>query len=89
MMKLHHGMQNLATGGHFITIGGFFVIPQSEKLSHSVREMAKLLGIGMNSAYALTHREDFPAIWISPRKCIIPADGLREWLNREGGRANG
>ena len=59
-----------------------------EKLSYSVREMAAQLGIGMNSAYALVHRDGFPAIFISPKKIIVPVDGLREWLNREGGRAN-
>jgi len=62
--------------------------PKTDKLSYSVREMAATLGIGMNSAYELVHREDFPAIWITPRKCLIPVDGLREWLSKEGGRAN-
>jgi len=50
--------------------------------------MAAQLGIGMNSAYALVHREGFPSIFISPKKIIVPIDGLREWLQREGGSAN-
>jgi predicted DNA-binding transcriptional regulator AlpA len=61
---------------------------QTDKLTFSVREMAQRLGIGMNNAYALIHRQGFPAIWLTPKKCIIPADGLREWLNKEGGRTN-
>jgi len=64
------------------------MIPQTDNLSYSVREMAKRLNIGMNTAYALVHRDGFPAIWLTPKKCIIPADGLREWLNKEGGRTN-
>ena len=59
-----------------------------DKLSYSVRELAATLGIGMNSAYALVHREGFPAIWLTPKKCIVPADGLQKWLNKEGGRTN-
>jgi len=59
-----------------------------DKLSYSVREMAERLGIGMNNAYALIHREGFPAIWITPRKCIVPADGLREWLQKKGGEVD-
>lgn len=64
------------------------MIPKTEKLALSVREMAAQLNCGMNTAYALCHREGFPAIWLTPKKCIIPADGLREWLQREGGRAS-
>ena len=64
------------------------MVTQTEKLSYSVRETATALGIGMNQAYSLVHRDGFPAIFISPKKIIIPVDGLREWLQREGGRAD-
>jgi len=62
---------------------------QCEKLALSISELAAHLGIGMNNAYALVHREGFPAIWLTPKKCIVPVDGLREWLRQEGGRDNG
>ncbi|MCI2047820.1 MAG: helix-turn-helix domain-containing protein [Faecalibacterium sp.] len=52
------------------------------KLALSVPEMAKALGIGIENAYDLCKRADFPAIRIRGR-IIIPADGLKNWLSGE------
>jgi len=52
-----------------------------EKLTLTVDEMAKSLGISRPVAYELTRREGFPAIRISERRIIIPIDSLKQWLS--------
>ena len=56
-----------------------------EKLTLSVEEMAKALGISRPVAYELVKREGFPAVRISERRIIIPVDKLRQWLSAEAG----
>jgi predicted DNA-binding transcriptional regulator AlpA len=58
----------------------------SEKLAYSVPEMAKALGLGLNIAYDLCNRDDFPAIRIGERRIIIPVDKLRIWLEIQAGK---
>lgn len=53
-----------------------------EKLVYSIKETAWMLGIAESAVRALCHREDFPAIRVSPRRIVIPAQGLQEWLNK-------
>ncbi|MBQ3155238.1 MAG: helix-turn-helix domain-containing protein [Clostridia bacterium] len=55
----------------------------SEKLTVSVEEMAKMLGISKPVAYELIKREGFPAVRISPRRIIIPLARLSEWINSD------
>ena len=57
-----------------------------EKLTCSVKEMAGMLGIGMNAAYTLANSDGFPAIRIG-KKLIISVDGLREWVASNVGQA--
>jgi excisionase family DNA binding protein len=59
----------------------------NSKLTYSVPELAELLNIGRNAAYDLANREDFPAIRISPRRIIVPADRLEAWLAQQSGAA--
>jgi excisionase family DNA binding protein len=54
-----------------------------EKLAYSVEELAEVIGVGKNCAYDLCKREDFPVIRIGDRRLIIPADGLRAWLENQ------
>ena len=54
----------------------------SEKMAYSVDEVAELLGISRPTAYQLVKREDFPSVRLSQRRIVVPADALREWLNR-------
>lgn len=54
-----------------------------EKLTVTVPEMAKLLGISRDTAYQLVKKDGFPAIRISVRRIIIPVSRLYEWLDRE------
>lgn len=55
----------------------------SLKATYTVREMADILGISLPTAYELCNREDFPAIRVTPRRIIIPVDGLQRWLEEQ------
>ena len=55
-----------------------------EKIVYSVEEMGKVLGIGKNKAYELCSRSDFPAVRITPRRIVVPVDGLKTWLENGG-----
>ena len=61
----------------------------NEKLTLSVDELAKELGISKPIAYELIKREGFPSIRISERRIIIPVDALRSWLNANAGAVGG
>lgn len=60
-----------------------------EKLTYSVEELSKSLGISKPVAYELIKREGFPAIRVSERRIIIPVDALRSWLNANAGMIGG
>ncbi|KPV42070.1 hypothetical protein AN477_19685 [Alicyclobacillus ferrooxydans] len=54
----------------------------------TVREAAKVIGLGKNKMYELTRRKGFPCIrdgW----KIIIPRDALFRWLEEEAFRNTG
>jgi excisionase family DNA binding protein len=54
----------------------------------SVKEAARILGVGVSKVYELTRRPGFPAIrdgW----KIIIPAHGLYRWMEEEAFRNDG
>ena len=55
-----------------------------EKLTLSVAEAAKMLGISAATAYALTHRADFPAFRIGNRT-LVSRRLLEKWVDREAG----
>ena len=61
----------------------------AEKLTYSVEELAKSLGISKPVAYELIKRDGFPAIRVSERRIIIPVDALRTWLNTNAGMDGG
>ena len=54
-----------------------------QKLTISVPELAKMLGVGRNKAYALAHQKGFPAIRFGKR-VVIPLEALRGWLMENG-----
>ncbi len=54
-----------------------------EKLAVNVREMAQMLGIGINKAYELASRRDFPSIHLG-KKIIIPIEALKKWTAQAG-----
>lgn len=55
------------------------------KTTYNVREVADILGICLPAVYELCGREDFPAIRVTPRRIIIPVDGLQRWLEEQSG----
>jgi excisionase family DNA binding protein len=55
------------------------IVRCKNNLVYTVKELAKILNIGMNSAYKLTHRKDFPSIKIG-RKILIPKAAFYDWL---------
>ena len=56
-----------------------------EKLTFTVPEMAKALGISRPVAYELCNREDFPAVRVSSKRIVIPVDALNQWLMQKAG----
>ncbi len=52
----------------------------SDKLTYTVPEMAKVLNIGRNKAYELVKTEGFPVVYIGST-IRIPIKALRKWLN--------
>ncbi len=55
------------------------------KTTYNVREVADILGICLPAVYELCNREDFPAIRVTPRRIIVPVDGLQRWLEEQSG----
>ena len=54
------------------------------KLTLTVLELAKYLGIGRNKAYQLALSQDFPSIRVG-KKILINREGLQTWLNKNCG----
>ena len=46
----------------------------------NVKELAKYLGIGLNSAYQLVNSKGFPALKIGKR-IVVPIEKLEQWVN--------
>ena len=55
-----------------------------EKLTLSVQEVARILGVCEKTVYDLTHTADFPALRIG-RRTRISVDGLRKWVRERSG----
>ncbi len=62
---------------------------ENTKLTVTVNEMAKMLGVSRPVAYDLTKKEGFPAIRISERRIVIPVEALNKWLNESANRSRG
>lgn len=56
------------------------------KVVYTVKELAHTLGVSVANAYDLCRQPDFPAIRVSPRRIVIPVDGLKAWLANKAGR---
>jgi len=55
-----------------------------EKLTYSIPEVAKALGISCPLAYKLSHSKGFPILQIGKRK-VVPVAGLLEWIKNNSG----
>lgn len=53
------------------------------RLTYTVPEAAKAIGISVPTAYELCNCDDFPAVRISPKRIVIPVDSLNQWLMRK------
>ncbi len=53
----------------------------NEKLTLSVEEAGKLLGVSRQVAYQLIHRTDFPTLHIG-RRILVPKKQLEAWMDR-------
>lgn len=53
----------------------------NEKLTLSVEEAGKLLGVSRQVAYQLSRRSDFPTLHIG-RRVLVPRKQLEEWMDR-------
>ncbi len=54
----------------------------TEKLTLSVEEAGKLLGVSRQVAYQLIHRSDFPTLHIG-RRILVPKKQLEIWMDRQ------
>ena len=55
-----------------------------EKLTVTVDEMAKIVGVSRPTAYELIHKEGFPTVRFG-RRIVIPLDSLKRWLEEQAG----
>ena len=53
----------------------------TEKLTLSVEEAGKMLGVSRQIAYQLSRRADFPTLHIG-RRVLVPRKQLEEWMDR-------
>lgn len=53
----------------------------NEKLTLSVEEAGKLLGVSRQVAYQLSRRSDFPTLHIG-RRVLVPRKQLEAWMDR-------
>ena len=53
-----------------------------EKLTMSVEEAGKALGVSRPTIYKLVHRAGFPEVRVGNR-LLVSTEGLREWVKKE------
>lgn len=59
-------------------------VNRKNELGMSIKEVAESLGIGMNKAYDLVNKENFPKVRVGS-KYIILRNRLEEWLDNNIG----
>ena len=60
----------------------------NEKLTLSVEEAGKLLGVSRQIAYQLSRRADFPTLHIG-RRVLVPRKQLEAWMDRQVNNTEG
>lgn len=53
------------------------------KKYYSIAEASEHVGVGKSTFRAMMTRPGFPLVRVSPRRIIIPADLLDEWMEAE------
>ncbi len=56
-----------------------------EKLCYSAKDLKELLGISLPRVYDLFKIPGFPVVQVSERRFVVPADGLRRWMEENSG----
>ncbi len=57
---------------------------ENESFCIPVKEMAKKMGIGLNTAYILANKKSFyPAIRISANRIVISVQLLQKWVEEQ------
>ena len=56
-----------------------------EKLTLSVPEAAKVVGVSVSTMYQLVKRDGFPVIVVGKR-LLVPARGLERWIEEESAK---
>jgi Prophage CP4-57 regulatory protein (AlpA). len=56
---------------------------QSTPEVFGVKKLAEILGVGLNTAYDLCNRQDFPTIRLGKRQIRITREGLQQWLKNQ------
>lgn len=59
-----------------------------EKLTMTVEEAGKVLGVSRPTAYKLVQRADFHVVRVGHR-LLVSTEGLREWVKKEAGAGAG
>ena len=55
---------------------------EENRIAYNLNEAAEVLNISRPTMTNLVHRADFPAFRVG-RRWIIPADGLKRWLEEQ------
>ena len=64
-----------------------FILDKTDtRLTLTVEEAAKLLGVSRIKGYELAHSEGFPAMRLG-RKLLIPRDRFLAWIDQQAGTA--
>ena len=53
-----------------------------EKLTITVEETGRVLGVSRAVAYELAKRADFPVVRVG-RRLLVSTDGLKEWVKKQ------
>jgi len=56
---------------------------ETGRKAHTVREVAQILGLGLNSTYAAISRGEIPAIRVG-RRWLVPYQALERQLSGDG-----
>ncbi len=56
--------------------------PSSPRMTMTVEEMGKELGVSRVTAYELAQRPDFPSFTIG-RRVLVSRDGLLKWIEKQ------
>lgn len=61
----------------------------SERVTYTIDDVARLMGIGRAAAYALVKSRGFPCVQVG-RRLVVPVAAFSQWLERQtfGGEAH-